>query len=457
MARCISAEGDLPRRLRLEHQQRHAPEHPALEALLERMQPDLHVRVLPQQHVVLEVHRRRPIERHVQDRDELALESIPSPGAVPSVIWVGRICGAVGMVSSPFVADRAARRRTPARTVPGWAALSRFAGMRCAARAIIAACRTIYVTGHRNPDTDSIASAIGYAELKRRLDPRNEYVPVRLGDCNPQTRWLLERSGAPEPELLPHVMLRAVRRDEARLSRSPAQEQPIREAGLAMARAQLELVPVVDDDGALAGVVDRARARPPLHPRIAPDLDARGGADLRPARSPRSSRASSSPARTGAGRPGLGAFDGRELTERHLGRRHRGDRQPRGRPAAGHRARRRAARASPTAPPRPTRCSSWPREHGTAVIVSPLDTYVSARMITLAAPCRAFMEPEPLTVTHRRPGHRRLRADQGEPLRRHRGDRRRSAARSAWSPARTWSPRRAGGSCSSTTPSRARA
>ena len=47
---------------------------------------------------------------------------------------------------------------------------------------------TIYVTGHRNPDTDSIASAIGYAELRRRLDPNNDYVPVRLGDCNPQTQ-----------------------------------------------------------------------------------------------------------------------------------------------------------------------------------------------------------------------------------------------------------------------------
>ena len=57
----------------------------------------------------------------------------------------------------------------------------------------------IYVTGHRNPDTDSIASAIGYAELKRRLDPRNEYVPVRLGELNAQTRWVLERSGAREP------------------------------------------------------------------------------------------------------------------------------------------------------------------------------------------------------------------------------------------------------------------
>src|SRR5262245_35763539 len=66
----------------------------------------------------------------------------------------------------------------------------------------------IYVTGHRNPDTDSIASAIGYAELMRRVDPRNEYVPVRLGDVNTQTRWVLERAGVEEPEFLPHVMIR---------------------------------------------------------------------------------------------------------------------------------------------------------------------------------------------------------------------------------------------------------
>jgi manganese-dependent inorganic pyrophosphatase len=39
------------------------------------------------------------------------------------------------------------------------------------------------------------------------------------------------------------------------------------------------------------------------------------------------------------------------------------------------------------------------RTHGTAVIVSPLDTYVSGRMITLASPCHAFMESDPPTVT----------------------------------------------------------
>jgi manganese-dependent inorganic pyrophosphatase len=42
---------------------------------------------------------------------------------------------------------------------------------------------------------------------------------------------------------------------------------------------------------------------------------------------------------------------------------------------------------------------SLAREHGIAVIVSPLDSYVSGRMITLAAPCEALMEREPLTAT----------------------------------------------------------
>src|SRR5215469_1449399 len=98
---------------------------------------------------------------------------------------------------------------------------------------------TIYVTGHRNPDADSIASAIGYAELKGRLDTRNTYVPVRLGECNAQTGWLLERSGAPQPRFIPHVMARA--RDVMQSNFPVASlEAPIREAGLDMAHAGLE-------------------------------------------------------------------------------------------------------------------------------------------------------------------------------------------------------------------------
>src|SRR6185295_16635468 len=119
----------------------------------------------------------------------------------------------------------------------------------------------VYVTGHRNPDTDSIASAIGYAELRGRLDPRNEYVPVRLGELNAQTRWVLNRSGAREPDLLPHVLLR-VRDVMVEGFPTVSHREPIRQVGLTMSRRDLQLVPIVDDDGALAGVMtERTLAR----------------------------------------------------------------------------------------------------------------------------------------------------------------------------------------------------
>ena len=44
----------------------------------------------------------------------------------------------------------------------------------------------IYVSGHRNPDMDSIASAIAYSRLKNILDGENQYVPIALGPLNVQ-------------------------------------------------------------------------------------------------------------------------------------------------------------------------------------------------------------------------------------------------------------------------------
>src|SRR3954452_8334520 len=120
---------------------------------------------------------------------------------------------------------------------------------------------TVYVTGHRNPDTDSLAAAIGYDELKGRLDPRNQYVAARLGDLNAQTRWVLGRAGAAEPELLTHVLLRV---RDVMLDGFPtvSHREPIRQVGLRMSREDLELMPIVDDDGALAGVMtERTLAR----------------------------------------------------------------------------------------------------------------------------------------------------------------------------------------------------
>ncbi len=120
---------------------------------------------------------------------------------------------------------------------------------------------TVYVTGHRNPDLDSIGAAIGYAELRGRLDHEAAYVPVRLGDVNPQTAWALERSGAPEPEFLPHIHLRVS--DVMRpFSVTAEADEPIRRVGLRMAEHEVDLVPVVEDGGRLAGVLtERELAR----------------------------------------------------------------------------------------------------------------------------------------------------------------------------------------------------
>ena len=59
----------------------------------------------------------------------------------------------------------------------------------------------IFVIGHVNPDTDSIAAALGYAWLLRERD-KVEAVAARAGAVNPQTAWVLKRLNLDAPVLL---------------------------------------------------------------------------------------------------------------------------------------------------------------------------------------------------------------------------------------------------------------
>lgn len=254
----------------------------------------------------------------------------------------------------------------------------------------------MYISGHRNPDTDSVGSAIGYAELKSRLDPGTRYVPVRLGELNPQTRWVLKQAGLSEPELLPHVRLRA---EDLMQTEFPCMNHndPIREAGLAIDHTDYDLVPVVDDEGILIGIItNRSLAR----------------------RYVRESRASSSLREATRVRAVVDVLDGelvtgedRELTGRiwvHassvatetgidasdivvIGDRDDAQLQVLKHDLAllvlGNGAR-------PSA-----EVLELARSKGTAVITSPLDIYVSARMITLAAPCRELMENDQIVAS----------------------------------------------------------
>lgn len=64
---------------------------------------------------------------------------------------------------------------------------------------------TTFIIGHKNPDTDSICSALGYAALKGE-----GYVAARAGEVNPETAFVLEHFGLKAPELLENAAEQAV-------------------------------------------------------------------------------------------------------------------------------------------------------------------------------------------------------------------------------------------------------
>ncbi len=63
----------------------------------------------------------------------------------------------------------------------------------------------IYVSGHRNPDMDSICAAYSYAFLKNKLDPSNTYLPVRCGNLNDATKAQFERLNIVPPPFIKDV------------------------------------------------------------------------------------------------------------------------------------------------------------------------------------------------------------------------------------------------------------
>lgn len=112
----------------------------------------------------------------------------------------------------------------------------------------------ILVFGHKNPDNDSIASAVAYAHLKNLTDPENVYVPARLGPVPKETRWVFERFGVELPEEVSHVRTRV--RDV--MTPDPVTitaDQPMLVAGRLMRERGVRGLPVIDADGRVLGLV----------------------------------------------------------------------------------------------------------------------------------------------------------------------------------------------------------
>lgn len=112
--------------------------------------------------------------------------------------------------------------------------------------------KPIYVIGHRNPDTDSICSAIGYAHLKQSLGVNA--VAARVGKINKETKFALEYFHVEQPLLIPDLYPRV--KDIAMDCKIVVrQHDTLRHLGEVLRHNDLRSIPVTDSQGILVGIV----------------------------------------------------------------------------------------------------------------------------------------------------------------------------------------------------------
>ena len=256
----------------------------------------------------------------------------------------------------------------------------------------------IYVVGHRRPDTDSIVSALSYAHLKNVLDKENEYVPVRLGDLNPETRFVLEYFDLEPPRFLNHVYIQVedVMTDKVIKVNS---RSTIYEAGNLMVESGVRSVPVVNDSGVLVGLLTERRfARIFLgefrdfslersSPKVSDVLRIIDGDLL-----------SGEPSSSMSGRLVIGAMSEGKVSEilQESDVLVVGDREEVVREAVS-RGTRFLVLTCGYVPPGDLVESA--REKGIVLMVTPHDTYTTARLIRLSLPVETILEKRPLKTT----------------------------------------------------------
>lgn len=63
----------------------------------------------------------------------------------------------------------------------------------------------VFICGHKNPDTDSVASATSYAYLKNQISDEYEYIPIRCGNVNDQTKFIFQKAEATLPKYMKDI------------------------------------------------------------------------------------------------------------------------------------------------------------------------------------------------------------------------------------------------------------
>ena len=112
----------------------------------------------------------------------------------------------------------------------------------------------VYVIGHKNPDTDSICSAIAYADIKNRTDKTKTYVARRAGQINEETEYVLKRFGVRAPGYLPNAGTQ-VKEIEIHEVPSVPGTISVKKAYSMMKNNNVVTLPITSPDNDLQGVI----------------------------------------------------------------------------------------------------------------------------------------------------------------------------------------------------------
>ena len=114
--------------------------------------------------------------------------------------------------------------------------------------------KSTYIIGHKNPDTDSICSALAYAHLKNETSEDKCYKAKRLGAVSPETRFVLDHFGVKEPELLTDIYPRMV--DIPLHTVDPIDDKTSLKKAWDMMRDQkIVTLPILEEDRTLKGII----------------------------------------------------------------------------------------------------------------------------------------------------------------------------------------------------------
>ncbi len=112
----------------------------------------------------------------------------------------------------------------------------------------------IFVIGHKNPDTDSICSAIAYCDIKNRTTQDSKYIAKRAGQINEETEYVLNRFGVQPPGYLSNIGTQ-VKDMDIRLSPEANKSMSLKNAWDLMQENSIVSLPIREKDGTLEGLI----------------------------------------------------------------------------------------------------------------------------------------------------------------------------------------------------------